>query len=360
MWIIATSAIKQKIGKKQLCFPLIFIWRKFSIFRLSNLENFGKFCFSSVISTASAKLFWLNFPNFWTWKKKRKEKNPVVLPSEAVVLFVTSKEAVCRRRSRHLKQGPTGASSRLFAFCCAAGARSSSSPSSCVAFVSSPVSQLLARFLGLALNTTHYYCLLHGDPRACQEQSFANGCVCSWLPATFFLSLSIVFHNLEFHRNCAETNFSPLFSFLLFRLGRVFASPPPIPLGRLLGFNSRWKRASSSFSSSGCPDSCAFLSRRMFYFSIHNLLHLWLCAGFPFAFFFFGRVEGGGDSNLLSPTRNWIVKLASSFGVLLVKLAIAVCSEELLLQLCFGFDFVLHFAARQKDIVQHTVRGALL
>jgi hypothetical protein len=45
------------------------------------------------------------------------------------------------------------------------------------------------------------------------------------------------------------------------------------------------------------------------------------------------------------------VKLASSFGVLLVKLAIAVCSEELLLQLCFGFDFVLHFAARQKDIV---------
>ncbi len=54
------------------------------------------------------------------------------------------------------------------------------------------------------------------------------------------------------------------------------------------------------------------------------------------------------------------MKLASSFGVLLVKLAIAVCSEELLLQLCFGFDFVLHFAARQKDIVQHTVRGALL
>ncbi len=58
-----------------------------------------------------------------------------MLPNEAVVLFVTSKEAVCRPRSRHLEQGPTGASSRLFAFYCAAGARSTSSPSSCVAFV---------------------------------------------------------------------------------------------------------------------------------------------------------------------------------------------------------------------------------
>ncbi len=67
----------------------------------------------------------------WRWRARP----PVVLPSEAVVLFVSSKEAVYCRRSRHLKQGPIGASLCLFAFCCAAGARSSSSPSSCVAFV---------------------------------------------------------------------------------------------------------------------------------------------------------------------------------------------------------------------------------
>jgi hypothetical protein len=32
----------------------------------------------------------------------------------------------------------------------------------------------------------------------------------------------------------------------------------------------------------------------MFYFSIHNLLHLWLGAGFPFPVFFSGWVGGGG------------------------------------------------------------------
>jgi hypothetical protein len=44
------------------------------------------------------------------------------------------------------------------------------------------------------------------------------------------------------------------------------------------------------------------------------------------------------DSNLLSPTRNWIVKLARSLGVLLVKLAIAVCAATLLwFRLCSPF-----------------------
>jgi len=111
-------------------------------------------------------------------EKKRKEKIPVVLPNEAVVLFVTSKEAVCRRRSRHLEQGPTGASSR-------------SLPSAARRVLGLLLLRLLVSRLcpprslnswlapSLAHNTTHYYCLLHGDPRACQEQSFAKGCVCS-------------------------------------------------------------------------------------------------------------------------------------------------------------------------------------
>ncbi len=64
MWIIATSAIKQKLPKKTMLPIEFFSGEFFSIFRLIFFEKFGKFCFSSVILTDSAKLFWLNFPNF--------------------------------------------------------------------------------------------------------------------------------------------------------------------------------------------------------------------------------------------------------------------------------------------------------